>query len=155
MKRLVAALSLLMLALPSPAMAKGTFHPRMSSSFIRGSRSTSGRLDMSINKAVAYLFLGAVVTILLSYFLFRFRLMGEPGKRQTVGEWVYDIAQVQVAEQGLPTKGDAPLVPVRLLAAAVHLDDQHPRLHPAPADRRDVARHPRLGHLCGDFDRCR
>ena len=30
--------------------------------------------------------------------------MGEPGKRQTVGEWVYDIAQVQVAEQGLPTK---------------------------------------------------
>ena len=29
---------------------------------------------------------------------------GAPGRRQTVGEIVYEMAQVQVAEQGLPTK---------------------------------------------------
>ena len=105
MKRLVAALSLLMLAAPSPALAKGEFHPDEEFKLHTWVSIHIGPLDMSINKAVVYLFLGAAVTIVLSYFLFRFRLMGEPGKRQTVGEWVYDIAQVQVAEQGLPSKG--------------------------------------------------
>ena len=28
----------------------------------------------------------------------------DAGRRQTVGEMIYDIAQTQVAEQGLPTK---------------------------------------------------
>ena len=32
-------------------------------------------------------------------------LDASPTRRQTVGEWVYEIAQEQVAEQGLPTKG--------------------------------------------------
>ena len=40
-----------------------------------------------------------------------------PGRRQTVGEIVYEMAQVQVAEQGLPTKAIRPLVPLRRLAA--------------------------------------
>jgi len=105
MKRLVVALSLLMLALPSPAMAKGEFHPEDEFTLHPWISIHIGPLDMSINKAVVYLFLGAAVTIVLSFFLFRFRLKGEPGKRQTVGEWVYDIAQVQIAEQGLPSKG--------------------------------------------------
>jgi F-type H+-transporting ATPase subunit a len=105
MKRLVAALSLLTLALPSPAMAKGEFHPEDEFTLHPWISIHIGPLDMSINKAVVYLFLGAAVTIVLSFFLFRFRLKGEPGKRQTVGEWVYDIAQVQIAEQGLPSKG--------------------------------------------------
>ncbi len=106
MKRLVAALSLLALAVPAPAMAKGTFHPEDEFKLHPWVSIHIGPLDMSINKAVVYLFLGAAVTILLSYFLFRFRVSsGEPGERQTVGEWVYDIAQVQIAEQGLPSKG--------------------------------------------------
>ncbi len=105
MKRLVAALSLLMLALPSPAMAKGQFHPENEFELHPWVSIHIGPLDMSINKAVVYLLLGALVTILLAWFLLRFRLSSEPGKRQTVGEWVYDIAQVQVAEQGLPSKG--------------------------------------------------
>jgi F-type H+-transporting ATPase subunit a len=105
MKRLVAALSLLMLAAPSPALAKGEFHPEDEFKLHPWISIHLGPIDMSINKAVVYLFIGAAVTILISFFLFRFRLMGEPGKRQTVGEWVYDIAQVQIAEQGLPTKG--------------------------------------------------
>jgi F-type H+-transporting ATPase subunit a len=34
----------------------------------------------------------------------RWRLGVEPNRRQTVGELVYDIAQTQIAEQGLPAK---------------------------------------------------
>jgi F-type H+-transporting ATPase subunit a len=104
-KRLVAAISLLMLALPSPAMAKGSFHPEDEFELHPWISIHIGPLDMSINKAVVYLLLGALVTIVIGFFLFRWRLMGVPGERQTVGEWVYDIAQVQVAEQGLPSKG--------------------------------------------------
>jgi F-type H+-transporting ATPase subunit a len=63
-----------------------------------------GPLDMSINKAVVYLWLGTVVTILLGILLMRWRIGLTPDRRQTIGEQIYDIAQTQVAEQGLPTK---------------------------------------------------
>jgi F-type H+-transporting ATPase subunit a len=63
-----------------------------------------GPLDLSINKAVAYLMLGTVVSIALGIVLMRVRLSERPDRRQTVGEIVYEVAQVQVAEQGLPTK---------------------------------------------------
>jgi len=63
-----------------------------------------GPIDLSITKAVAYLFLGTAVTILLGVGLMRWRLAVEPDRRQTVGEMVYDIAQTQIAEQGLPTR---------------------------------------------------
>jgi F-type H+-transporting ATPase subunit a len=63
-----------------------------------------GPLDLSITKAVAYLLLGTVLTILLGWFLMRWRLKTDPDRRQTVGEWIYEIAQIQIAEQGLPTK---------------------------------------------------
>jgi F-type H+-transporting ATPase subunit a len=63
-----------------------------------------GPLDLSINKAVAYLMLGSVLTILLCWFLWRWRLRTDPDRRQTVGEWIYETTQTQIAEQGLPTK---------------------------------------------------
>jgi F-type H+-transporting ATPase subunit a len=63
-----------------------------------------GPLDMSITKAVAYLMLATVVTIALGLLLMRWRAGTEPDRRQTVGEWIYDIAQTQIAEQGLPTR---------------------------------------------------
>jgi F-type H+-transporting ATPase subunit a len=63
-----------------------------------------GPVDLSITKAVAYLFLGTAVTILLGVGLMRWRLGVTPDRRQTVGEMVYDIAQTQIAEQGLPAK---------------------------------------------------
>jgi F-type H+-transporting ATPase subunit a len=66
-----------------------------------------GPLDLSINKAVAYLILGSVLTILLGWFLMRWRLGTDPDRRQTVGEWIYEITQTQIAEQGLPTKAIA------------------------------------------------
>jgi F-type H+-transporting ATPase subunit a len=63
-----------------------------------------GPLDLSINKAVAYLLLGAACTLLLGIFLMRARVVGPPTRRQALGEIVYDIAQTQIAEQGLPHK---------------------------------------------------
>jgi len=63
-----------------------------------------GPIDLSITKAVAYLMLGSLLTILLCWFLMRWRLKTDPDRRQTVGEWIYEIAQTQIAEQGLPTK---------------------------------------------------
>jgi F-type H+-transporting ATPase subunit a len=104
MRRLVAALSLLALALPAPAMAKGEFHPEDEFELHPWVSIHLGPLDLSINKAVVYLLLGALCTFLLGWFLMRFRLTSDPDRRQTVGEWVYEIAQEQVAEQGLPTK---------------------------------------------------
>ena len=68
-----------------------------------------GPLDLSINKTVAYLILGTIVTIFLGLFLMRARIgpKNEVGRRQAVGEMIYDIAQTQVAEQGLPHKAIA------------------------------------------------
>jgi F-type H+-transporting ATPase subunit a len=63
-----------------------------------------GPINLSINKAVAYLLLGTLLTILIGWLTMRWRLSTEPDRRQTIGEWIYDIAQTQIAEQGLPTK---------------------------------------------------
>jgi F-type H+-transporting ATPase subunit a len=63
-----------------------------------------GPLDMSINKAVVYLWLGSLLTMAIGILLMRLRLHVTPDRRQTIGEQIYDIAQTQVAEQGLPTK---------------------------------------------------
>jgi F-type H+-transporting ATPase subunit a len=63
-----------------------------------------GPIDMSINKAVVYLAISALLTIALGLFTMRSRLALLPDRRQTIGEAVYEIAQTQVAEQGLPSK---------------------------------------------------
>jgi len=65
-----------------------------------------GPLDLSINKAVAYLLLGTAVTIALGLILMRVKVgdRNDPNRRQAMGEMVYEIAQTQVAEQGLPHK---------------------------------------------------
>jgi F-type H+-transporting ATPase subunit a len=61
-------------------------------------------LGLDINKAVAYLLVGSLLTILLGVVLMRIPVGSGPGRRQALGELIYEIAQVQVAEQGLPTK---------------------------------------------------
>ena len=63
-----------------------------------------GPIDMSINKAVAYLLLGALCSCLLGIVLMRVKVGKGPNRRQALGETIYEVAQVQVAEQGLPTK---------------------------------------------------
>ncbi len=44
------------------------------------------------------------MTIFIGLFTMRSRLALLPSRRQTVGEALYEIAQTQIAEQGLPTK---------------------------------------------------
>jgi F-type H+-transporting ATPase subunit a len=63
-----------------------------------------GPLDLSINKAVVYLWLGAAVTIVLGIWLMRFGLSLRPARRQTTGEALYDLIQGQIAESSLPSK---------------------------------------------------
>jgi len=63
-----------------------------------------GPIDMSINKAVAYLLLGALCSCLIGIVLMRVKIGKDPNRRQALGETIYEVAQVQVAEQGLPTK---------------------------------------------------
>ncbi len=64
-----------------------------------------GPVDMSINKAVVYLWVGAAVTILLGIWLMRFGLSLRPARRQTTGEALYELLQGQIAEGNLPSKG--------------------------------------------------
>jgi F-type H+-transporting ATPase subunit a len=103
-KRLIVAFTVAALAMPASALAKGEFHPDEEWELHDWVPIHLGSLDLSINKAVAYLLLGAAVTCLLGIVLMRFRLSTAPDRRQTIGETIYDIAQTQVAEQGLPAK---------------------------------------------------
>jgi F-type H+-transporting ATPase subunit a len=97
------AITLALLA-PSSAFARGTFDPSIEFEQHDWIPIHLGPLDLSVTKAVVYLWLGALCSILVGLLLMR----GRPGRglsrRQTVGEQIYEIAQVQVAEQGLPSK---------------------------------------------------
>jgi F-type H+-transporting ATPase subunit a len=101
MKRLFVLSSFMALALPETALAKGEFHPEDEFEQHAWVPIHIGGLDLSITKAVAYLLLGALVTIVGGLFFMRGRSLT---RRGTTGELVYDIAQTQVAEQGLPSK---------------------------------------------------
>jgi F-type H+-transporting ATPase subunit a len=92
------------LVFPASAFAKGEFDPAHEWELKPWVEITIGPLDMSINKAVAYLMLGTVVSIAIGILLMRVKTGREPTRRQALGETIYEIAQVQVAEQGLPTK---------------------------------------------------
>jgi F-type H+-transporting ATPase subunit a len=63
-----------------------------------------GPLNLSINKAVAFLLLGAALSCLIGVGLMRVKVGRGTNRRQALGEQIYEIAQVQVAEQGLPHK---------------------------------------------------
>jgi len=104
MRQRLLAVALLALAFPSTAFARGDFDPTKEFEQKDWVPIHLGPLDLSITKAVVYLMLSTLVTILLGIFLMRFRLSERPGARQTIGESIYEVAQTQVAEQGLPSK---------------------------------------------------
>jgi F-type H+-transporting ATPase subunit a len=101
MRRALAIVTLAALSLPSAAFARGEFDPTKEFEQHEWIPIHLGPLNLSITKAVVYLFLGTALTILLGLFLMRGRGLS---RRETVGEQVYEIAQVQIAEQGLPSK---------------------------------------------------
>ncbi|MGH3033006.1 MAG: hypothetical protein ACRDON_00430, partial [Gaiellaceae bacterium] len=57
-----------------------------------------GPIDLSVNKAVVYLWVGSPLTMVIGILFMRVRLRLTPDRRQTVGEQIYDIAQTQIAE---------------------------------------------------------
>ena len=101
MKRAVLVTTALALAAPSSAFARGEFDPTTEFEQHEWIPIHLGPLDVSITKAVAYLMLGSLCTILLGLFLMRGKTLN---RRQTVGEQIYEVAQTQIAEQGLPSK---------------------------------------------------
>ncbi len=105
LKRSLAGALLLLLVAPSTAFAGSTdFNPADEFRLDPWVSIHIGPLDMSINKAVAYLALASLLTIAFGIGFMRLRLRVEPGSRQTVGESIYDVVQTQIAEQGLPSK---------------------------------------------------
>jgi F-type H+-transporting ATPase subunit a len=101
MRRALLAATMLFLALPAPAFARGEFDPTTEFEQHEWVSIHLGPLNLSITKAVVYLMLGTLLSILLGLFLMRGKTLN---RRQTVGESIYEIAQVQIAEQGLPSK---------------------------------------------------
>jgi F-type H+-transporting ATPase subunit a len=104
MKRALFLLATFALVAPSNAFAREEFDPTHEFELHDWVPIHLGPLDLSINKAVVYLMLGSLVTIALGIFLMRVRLGVEPDTRQTIGEQIYELAQTQIAEQGLPSK---------------------------------------------------
>ena len=104
MRRALIALSTIALLLPANAFARGEFDPTTEFEQHEWIPIHLGPVNLSITKAVVYLMLGSVLTILFGLFFMRTKVGQKPGRRETVGEIVYDLAQTQIAEQGLPHK---------------------------------------------------
>src|SRR5262249_31579796 len=94
----------LALAFPASAFARGHFDPTTEFEQHEWVPIHIGPLNLSITKAVVYLMIGTALTILLGIVLMRIRRGPVPDRRETVGETLYEVAQTQIAEQGLPHK---------------------------------------------------
>jgi F-type H+-transporting ATPase subunit a len=108
MRRALVAITTFALLAPSSAFARGDFDPTKEFEQHEWIPIHLGPLNLSITKAVAYLMIGSVATILFGLYFMRgtkkVRASTGFGRAQTVGEMVYEVAQEQVAEQGLPHK---------------------------------------------------
>ena len=99
-KTLILAFTIALLA-PSSAFARGSFDPTTEFEQHEWIPIHLGPLNLSITKAVVYLMIGAALTILFGIVFMRVKVLG---RKQALGEIVYELAQTQVAEQGLPSK---------------------------------------------------
>jgi F-type H+-transporting ATPase subunit a len=110
-KRVLVAIGIAALSFPATALAATGDEEEGKGAFISDEWELHdwipihlGPLDLSINKAVAYLMLGALLSIVIGIVFMRVKVGREPTRRQALGETIYEVAQVQVAEQGLPTR---------------------------------------------------
>jgi F-type H+-transporting ATPase subunit a len=103
-RRALVSLTMLALALPAPAFARGDFDPTTEFEQHEWVSIHLAGLNLSITKAVVYLMISAALTILLGMVLMRARLALLPDRRQTLGEAIYEVTQTAIAEQGLPSK---------------------------------------------------
>jgi F-type H+-transporting ATPase subunit a len=102
--RVLLVFAALALVAPQAAFARGNFDPTTEFEQHEWIPIHLGPLNLSITKAVVYLMLGTICTIALGIFTMRSRMARLPDRRQTIGESLYELAQTQIAEQGLPTK---------------------------------------------------
>jgi F-type H+-transporting ATPase subunit a len=103
-RRALVALTTLALLAPANAFARGEFDPTTEFEQHEWVPIHLGPLNLSITKAVVYLMIGSLLTILFGWFFMRSKMARVPGRRETIGELAYEVAQTQVAEQGLPSK---------------------------------------------------
>ena len=106
MRRWLLLAATVALAFPAAAWARGEFDPTTEFEQHEWVSIHLGGLDLSITKAVVYLMIGTLLTILMGLGLMRWKVSSgkDVGRRQSIGEQIYEVAQVQIAEQGLPTK---------------------------------------------------
>jgi F-type H+-transporting ATPase subunit a len=104
MRRALALATSLALLAPADAFARGKFDPTKEFELHDWVPIHLGPINLSITRAVVYLFIGTGLTILFGIVFMRARFSAAPDRRETFGEMVYEIAQTQVAEQGLPSK---------------------------------------------------
>jgi F-type H+-transporting ATPase subunit a len=107
MKRLLILLSTVALLLPANAFARGDFDPTKEFEQHEWVPIHLGPLNLSITKAVVYLILGSLLTMLFGWVFMRTKIGQKPDRKETIGEIIYEVAQVQIAEQGLPHKAIA------------------------------------------------
>lgn len=62
-------------------------------------------LGLDINKAVVYMWMAAILTVILTLVVVRRNLRLRPDGRQTAAEVVYDLCRDQIAKGGLPEEG--------------------------------------------------
>ena len=106
MRRWILIAATTALVFPAAAFARGEFDPTTEFEQHEWVSIHIGGLDLSITKAVVYLMIGTLLTILMGLGLMRWKVSSgkDVGRRQSIGEQIYEVAQVQIAEQGLPTK---------------------------------------------------
>lgn len=107
MRRSLLALGTIALLLPANAFARGTFDPTVEFQQHEWIPIHLGPLNLSITKAVVYLMLGSLLTMFFGWVFMRAPIGRKPGRKETIGEMIYEVAQTQVAEQGLPRKAIA------------------------------------------------
>ena len=89
-----------------------------------------GPIDMSINKAVVYLWVGRPGHVLLGIWIMRFGLRSGRAAPDD-GREPLRAVQSQIAEGNLPSKAMQRLVSLRRFALSLHLDPEHGWVHPA------------------------
>ena len=117
MKRALLLLGTVALMLPANAFARGEFDPTKEFEQHEWVPIHLGPLNLSITKAVAYLMLGSALTILFGLVFMRTRIGQKPGRKDTFGEMVYEVAQTYKE----PLRVAAYVIAIRKVANALHM----------------------------------
>ena len=112
---------------------------RTSSSSTRGSRSRSAALDMSINKAVLYLFIAAVLTTGTMIYVAK-RMEDKPNMMQTAVEAAYDLTNNNITRGNMGSDMAAKWFPFIATLFLFILVLEPDRLHPAADEHRAQVR---------------